>query len=142
MIVLISAKEVFVRLGLVEQQRLSQHRYRIGSTLGTSRRRGKILHFIRSTDFETEGPLKRAMLHWRFLCWRLISFPVGLAATVPVALLDDDDIAIGSPVVVVTAEVEVLVFWFCFVLPSSLLDAVAVALTWSKLREHTFRNQT
>ena len=82
------------------------------------------------------------MLHWRFLRWRLISFPVGLAATVPVALLDDDDDAIGSPVVVVTAEVEVLVFWFCFVLPSSLLDAVAVALTLSKLREHTFRNQT
>ena len=67
---------------------------------------------------------------------------MGLAATVTIALLDDDDDAIGSPVVVVTAELEVLVFWFCFVLPSSLLDAVVVALTLGKLREQTFRKRT
>lgn len=65
------------------------------------------------------------MLHWRLLRWRLITFPVGLAATV--ALLDDDGDAIGLPVAVVTVELEVFVFWFWFVLPSSLLDAVAVA---------------
>lgn len=67
---------------------------------------------------------------------------MGLAATVTIALLDDDDDAIGSPVVVVTAELEVLVFWLCFVLLSSLLDAIAVALTLGKLREQTFRKRT
>ena len=82
------------------------------------------------------------MLHWIFPRWRLITFPVGLAATVAVALLDDGGDAIRSPVVVVTAELEVLVFWLCFVLPSSLLDAIAVALTLGKLREQTFRKRT
>ena len=98
-----------------------------------------------SEDIETERPLtiwSRAMLHWRFPRWRVIMFPVGLAATVAVALLDDDDDAIGSPVVVVTAELEVLVFWLCFVLLSSLLDAIAVALTLGKLCEQTFRKRT
>lgn len=81
-----------------------------------------------SEDIEAERPFtiwSRAMLHWRLPRWRLITFPVGLAATV--ALLDDDGDAIGLPVAVVTVELEVFVFWFWFVLPSSLLDAVAVA---------------
>ena len=80
------------------------------------------------------------MLHWRFPRWHLSTFPVGLAATV--APLNDDDDAIRLPAVVVTIELEVLVFLIWSVLPSSLLDAVSVALTLSKLPEQTLRKRT
>jgi len=64
---------------------------------------------------------------------------VGLAATV--TLLNDDDDAIGLPVVVVTVELEVRVFLFWFVLPSFLLDAVSVAITLSKLPDRLLEGE-
>ena len=63
MIVLIPANIVFSASWACWTARLSHRHYHIGSTLGTSRRRGKISHVIRSTDLCKRGHRDREALN-------------------------------------------------------------------------------